>query len=143
MIDICDYDRMSIVELASIIKDMLHYKVAAVYYVKVPGMEDLQYVEANEQLLKCLDYCLVCSRLVEVFCDHPINPLVGPQVSLQCENARLEWTLEEEEEPVENHENIEADPDEQAKEEEETNFRDSPYDQSGEDESTNKMPYEN
>ena len=62
---------------------------------------------------------------------------------MQCENARLEWTLEEEEEPVENHENIEADPDEQAKEEEETNFRDSPYDQSGEDESTNKMPYEN
>ena len=48
MIDICDYDRMSIVELASIIKDMLHYKVAAVYYVKVPGMEDLQYVEADE-----------------------------------------------------------------------------------------------
>ena len=73
VIDNCDYDRMSLVELDAIIKDMLHYKVAAVYYVKVPGMEDLQYVEADEQLLKCLDYCLICSRLVEVFCDHPIN----------------------------------------------------------------------
>ena len=143
VIDNCDYDRIPVVELDSIIKDMLHYKVAAVYYVKVPGMEDLQYVEADEQLLKCLDHCLICSRLVEVFCDHPINPPVGPQVSLQCENARLEWTVEEEEEQVENHENMEADSDEQAEEEGETNFRDSPYDQSREDESTNEMPCEN
>ena len=56
-VDYCDYDKMSIVELDSIIKDKLKYTIRAVYYLKVLGMVALQYVSTDEYLMKCLHNC--------------------------------------------------------------------------------------
>ena len=93
---------MSIVELDSIIKDKFNYTVGAVYYFKVPGMVDLQYVSNDEYLMKCLDNCLLISRLVKVFCSHPINvkrrkddPDLRqvPDVPVSRDWDKLEWEV--------------------------------------------------
>lgn len=78
---------MSIVELDAIVKDKLNYSVGAVYYLKVPGVDDLQLVETDEHLLKCLDHTLLVTRIVEVYYSHPLNaPLKqgDPEVARDC-----------------------------------------------------------
>lgn len=69
IVDNCDLDKMSIVQLNEIVKDKLSYNVRVVYYMKVLGRVDLQYFEIDAQLMNNLDYYLTINRLVEIYYD--------------------------------------------------------------------------
>lgn len=71
-VDYYDYDIMSIVEFDAIIKKKLKYYVGVVYYLRLLRVEDMQLVETDKYLLKCLDRTMLITRVVEIYCYHPI-----------------------------------------------------------------------
>ena len=62
----------------------------------------MQYVATDDYLIKCLDNCLLISRLIEVFCSYPPNsklkkgdPLIPrvPEVPIRPDTRQLAWEV--------------------------------------------------
>ena len=147
MVDNCDLDRMSLLELDDIMEKKLKYVKGVRYYMKWFGNPDLLAVTSDELMLKFFQQGVDNGRLVEVWVDHPITMVQDEQYLTEDEGvAEPEEPVEQEQEDEEAEfdkepNNDEAEFDEEPNNEEENEketeagvFMDSPFEQSEEDE---------